>query len=215
MGSTIAQAVHAMTAGEYFNGHGKREKDGPNYQDEVAIIGDWSLWLYHANPIAALNRSDGTLLLSSCGFQTKTTKERLSALPGVRITQKNYAWYRSGEPFKDSAEEIEGVLGRELYHQTDGWRGYEIHPFAVASAQDTGSWSDSPCPTDSVTKELEKVQGILRAAGIRSYQTWRETSNVFCIMRFVAVKACDYARAKDALAKNAARLDSLSYASIA
>lgn len=47
----------------------------------------------HCNAIAKIDDSDGLVYIRSAGWQTKTTKERLNGIPGVRIHQKNYEWY--------------------------------------------------------------------------------------------------------------------------
>ena len=35
--------------------------------------------------------------ICACGWKTNTTKERLNALRGVNINQKNYKWYLNGK----------------------------------------------------------------------------------------------------------------------
>ena len=45
--------------------------------------------LLHGNVIAIYNE-DGELWISSCGYQTATTKERLNGLPDVHIVQRNF-----------------------------------------------------------------------------------------------------------------------------
>lgn len=47
----------------------------------------------HGNPIAKIDDNDGLVYVRSAGWETKTTKERLNGIPGVRIHQKNYEWY--------------------------------------------------------------------------------------------------------------------------
>ena len=47
------------------------------------------------NTIAIL--SDGKLQISSCGYKTDTTKERLNGLQGVSISQKKGQWYLNGK----------------------------------------------------------------------------------------------------------------------
>ena len=49
----------------------------------------------HGNTIAILN--DEGLFITSAGWETATTKERLNGLPGVSIHQKNYQWFLNGE----------------------------------------------------------------------------------------------------------------------
>lgn len=51
----------------------------------------------YGHPIAYLyNDPERTLSISACGWLTNTTKERLNALPGVHINQKNWQWYLNG-----------------------------------------------------------------------------------------------------------------------
>lgn len=45
----------------------------------------------------AYKNSKGKILISSCGWQTATTKERLNAIPGVNIVQRNFIWYLNGK----------------------------------------------------------------------------------------------------------------------
>jgi len=52
----------------------------------------------HGNPIAAYVESVGISALQVCdgNHQTRTTKERLNGLPGVRVHQKAGQWYLNG-----------------------------------------------------------------------------------------------------------------------
>lgn len=84
------------------------------------------------------------------------------------------------------------------YHRISGWRGYWIPGPAVAGASDTGTWSDSPCPTPLVQAEIRRFQReCLRPAGIKSRTRFGGSSNVFCGKRWVCVSAEDWLRAKD------------------
>ena len=51
--------------------------------------------LYRGTAIAKLK--DGNLYITSAGFKTRTTKERLNGLPGVNIHQKNFTWFLNGK----------------------------------------------------------------------------------------------------------------------
>jgi hypothetical protein len=51
-----------------------------------------TLYLYN-NAIAKIDDSDGLVYVRSAGWETKTTRERLNGIPGVRIHQKNWEWY--------------------------------------------------------------------------------------------------------------------------
>lgn len=87
------------------------------------------------------------------------------------------------------------ITMRKGYVRTDGWRGYSQPIFAVAGANDTGGWEDSPCPSDLCKKELDALCADLKHAGIKFKRTYGETSNVFCIHRYVVVSKVDHARA--------------------
>jgi len=84
------------------------------------------------------------------------------------------------------------------YHRIDAWRGYRIPGPAVAGASDTGTWSDSPCPTPDVKREIQRFQReCLRPAGIPSKTRMGHSSNVFCGKRWVTVDASDWPKAKE------------------
>lgn len=52
----------------------------------------------HGNKIACLE-ADGRMWVSSAGWPSNTTKERLNGLPGVKVHQKNYNWYLNDQPW--------------------------------------------------------------------------------------------------------------------
>ena len=59
----------------------------------------------HGNLIATISNF-GDIKLSSCGWQTNTTKSRLNAildtfLYGLSVYQKNFEWYIGGDDFFD------------------------------------------------------------------------------------------------------------------
>lgn len=83
------------------------------------------------------------------------------------------------------------------YHRIDGWRGYWIPGTAIAGASDTGTYSDSPCPSHLVKAEIRRLQReVLRPAGIASRQRWGSSSNVFCGKRWLCVDAANFERAQ-------------------
>ena len=52
----------------------------------------------HGHNIATLDHTTQALKLSSCGYETNTTKSRLNAIlteckTGVRVFQKNWGWF--------------------------------------------------------------------------------------------------------------------------
>lgn len=58
-----------------------------------------SLFL-HGNKIAKIEK--GILYVSTAGWGTPTTKERLNALPNVKVTTKNYQLYLNREKWDGS-----------------------------------------------------------------------------------------------------------------
>lgn len=79
------------------------------------------------------------------------------------------------------------ISTRKKWVSTDGWRGYEQPVNAVCGANDTGTFSDSPCPSHIRRQEVLKATKVLRANGIRCKTLWCRSSNVFCIKQYVLV----------------------------
>ncbi len=157
-----------------------------------------------------LHISNGSFTESRGSTGSATTKVRLNALPNVCISQKRHQWYLNGVKWDGEWVVIEGsvappidnnvkddvfVLETEYIH-TDGWRGYSQPKYAVCGANDTGSWSDSPCPTRIATSELNTVKTLLKRANIPVKEVVCETSNVFCIHRYLVPKLKDVELAK-------------------
>lgn len=59
----------------------------------------------HGNTIAKKTHG-GKLFISTCGWETSTTKDRLNGLPGVSIHQKNYQWYLNGKEWNGGLIEV-------------------------------------------------------------------------------------------------------------
>jgi hypothetical protein len=59
----------------------------------------------HGNTIAYKNNT-GTYI-STCGWHTVTTKERLNGLHGVYIEQRNYIWYLNGNEWDGKVVKLE------------------------------------------------------------------------------------------------------------
>ncbi len=188
---------------------GKAKKAGENISTGNALY-------YFGNKIAEW-RADG-LYISNGGYTgrrgetgSKTTKDKLNSLPGVRISQNNFKWYLNGEEWGGEWVKVEGVAipviekGKEgavydttiKYHHSDGWRGYEYPEYAIAGANDTGMWSDSPCRTEVAEKELNEVTELLRAQQIPVKKITCQTSNVFCVHHYIVPMVKDVEKAKE------------------
>ena len=90
---------------------------------------------------------------------------------------------------------MSNISTKTKYVRIDGWRGYLQPINAVGGANDTGSWSDSPCPSHICKAEVQAFTKMLRKDGISYKTTSGGTSNVFCGKRYVLVAPEDRDRA--------------------
>lgn len=201
----------SVTVAKTFS-EGKAEKQGVNLSTGEALY-------YHNNKIAEW-RKDG-LYISTGGYTTysrggteipgsKTTKDKLNALPGVSISQAKCKWILNGKEWDGSWIKIPGVTppkidlesAKNLYVEalhwvsTDAQRGYEEPIYACAGANDTGSWSDSPCRTEICERELNDLSAALLAEGIKTKQIVTQSSNVFCVHRYLIPQLKNVDRAR-------------------
>lgn len=86
---------------------------------------------------------------------------------------------------------------KKRWVSSDGWRGYEEPLYYVAGANDTGTYSDSPCHSDVATKELNEVKSLLRKSKIKYREIYLKSSNVFCAHRYIIVTPAQFELAKD------------------
>ena len=89
------QAIDAFQRGQYFS----------SGNTMVEVEGNVNLYL-HNNLIASWNPILGTLRVTSAGWPTMTTKERLNGLPGVHIQQKAGQWFLNGSKWDGTMIEV-------------------------------------------------------------------------------------------------------------
>lgn len=77
------------------------------------------------------------------------------------------------------------ISTKKKWISTDAWRGYEQPINAVAGANDTGSYSDSPCPSSVCKEELNRFKKKLKEEKIPFRQMVCRSSNVFCACRYI------------------------------
>lgn len=179
------------------------------------IDGKINVYLF-GNQIASWDTTTNNILITSAGFHTRTTKDRLNKLlPSGSIQQKKGEWTLDGKEFKDdmivpapavnfSAGKVGKRIsaGRKVYVKTDAWRGYEMPLYAVAGASDTGMWEDSPNPSDKVDAELQALKSTLSEQGIKTKIATTESSNAFMAKRWLVVEnPDDYERAEEITAE--------------
>ena len=92
MRKVTQQAVEAFESGRSF-------KSGNTQVRVLAQNGGGSLVLLelHGNAIARHESWNGRTFITSAGWETRTTKERLNGLDGVSIFQDRGVWYLNGE----------------------------------------------------------------------------------------------------------------------
>ena len=85
---------------------------------------------------------------------------------------------------------------KRRYNKIDGWRGFWVPALAVAGSSDTGTYSDSPCPTPEVKAEINRIRKeVLLPAGIKSRSRFGNSSNLFCAKRWLVVAREDFEKA--------------------
>lgn len=73
----------------------------------VEVLPNVTILNLHGNSIAyRYNDLNKTLSITNCGWFSNTTKERLNALEGVNIQQKNFVWYLNGNEWNGQLTDI-------------------------------------------------------------------------------------------------------------
>ena len=73
---------------------------------EVVVDESSSDLLLHGRMIATKYHDSNDLYITTTGFQTNVTKERLNGIPGVSIVQKNFQWFLNDVLWDGRAVEI-------------------------------------------------------------------------------------------------------------
>ena len=84
-------------------------RNGTNFKrgnTKVSHYNNEAHLLLHGNLIAYYAEQGG-LFISSAGWTTTTTKERLNGLPNVNIHQKNFQWFLNGEEWDGQFIKVE------------------------------------------------------------------------------------------------------------
>jgi len=73
----------------------------------IIVLPNVTIMSLHGNNIAyKYNNPERTLSIDSCGWMTTTTKERLSGIEGVSISQIKGVWHLNGEEWDGSLIDI-------------------------------------------------------------------------------------------------------------
>lgn len=73
-----------------------------NMTVELSPLGQVVVMKLHGNAIARRDIGSNTIEVTSAGWETTTTKERLNGLPGVSVCQKNFVWFLNGKEWNGS-----------------------------------------------------------------------------------------------------------------
>ena len=74
-----------------------------------------------------------------------------------------------------------------VWVSTSEWRCYFEPKNWIAGVNDTRMWDDSPCPSNVGERELQLVRNLLKELKIEFTERVCETSNVFCVHRYICV----------------------------
>ena len=84
--------------------------DGRNFKSgntTVTVLPNVTVLSLFGNEIAyRYNDPERTLSITSAGWESNTTKERLNAIEGVSISQRNFVWYLNGQEWDGSLIDI-------------------------------------------------------------------------------------------------------------
>jgi len=97
MRKITSDSVNAFMNAEKFN----------SGNTSVEVLENVTILKLHGNAIAyRYNSPKRTLMISNCGWQTTTTKERLNGIPGVNVYQRKGQWYLNDEEWDGALIEI-------------------------------------------------------------------------------------------------------------
>lgn len=73
-----------------------------NTSVDTSTDGNMAYLSLHGNVIANRNKTTGELNITTAGWNTTTTKERLNGIPGVQVHTKAYQLYLNDKPWDGS-----------------------------------------------------------------------------------------------------------------
>lgn len=127
-------SVHAFLHGQEFSRENMRVEIRPFQSETFNSV----ILLLHNNPIARRQVGRNTSVwICDGGWQTRTTKDRLNALPGVRVHQAKGEWYLNDELWDGSWTEVADIFN--VRRRVDGaWvctdPTYKVHVFPSEAA---------------------------------------------------------------------------------
>jgi hypothetical protein len=159
----------------------------------------WMKRMEEANSISlTITFDDGTIDEDEISVLTKAIRCAINDVQQIEVQFNYNPDARSGHSFAvlsdETGEEVR-ISKRTKYIRTDGWRGYTQPRDAVAGANDTGDAYDSPCPSKTATAELKMLTDRLDQEKILWIEVGANTTNVFCIHRYIITQKKDRARA--------------------
>ena len=96
--------ITMMVVGAFLSG----QRRWSSSNSSVETVDGVTVMRLHGNAIA--KRENGKLSITSAGWETSTTKERLNGIPGVSIYQKDWQWYLNGNAWDGRWTEIKGLI---------------------------------------------------------------------------------------------------------
>jgi hypothetical protein len=136
------------------------------------------------------------LWITSAGWRSNTTRERLNGIRGVSIVQRNYNWYLNGHLWDGQwtrVQEFSGSNTTEEDHVVDT----SYVEFDMTSVWTKGKYSKPIYAVAETTNvaELDNIEGTLTDNGIATKRTESDTQGKYLVHHFVVVKPEDYDKA--------------------
>lgn len=87
------------------------QESKPFKKDNTEVrVTDFGTYIYLFKNRIAHKDNYGNIYITTSGWPTRTTKDRLNALPGVSINQHKGYWYLNGNKWDGSTTMVEGVV---------------------------------------------------------------------------------------------------------
>ena len=151
-----------------------------------------SMWLFE-NKIAEFR--EGVLWVTNAGWQSKTTKERLNGLRGVRVHQSRKQWYLNGNAWNGEWVRVDDFCG--AVEQVPNEVEFDV------TSRLTGNF-DTPIYSvfhAHIESALASVEEVLNSEGIPNRRMESDTSGEWRPNYFIVVRPDDVSKAVSVLSE--------------
>lgn len=78
------------------------------------------------------------------------------------------------------------ISTKKIWISSSAWRGRETYQSASGGANDTGTWSDSPCPSNQREAEIKMFTDALKKEAMQYVETYKEDGGMLRMCSMVA-----------------------------